>query len=72
MLKGRAVFTIATGRPVYLAMAAALARSFRLRHRGSDIRFFLATDKDRAELPADLADLDLIRLDPGGFSGSVK
>jgi hypothetical protein len=48
-------------------MAVALARSFRLWHEGSDIRFFLATDRSRAELPPDLSDLDLIPLDPGQY-----
>src|SRR6266851_6927323 len=62
-----AVFTIATGKPVYLEMAVALARSFRRWHRGDDIRFFLATDKDRSQLPPDLADLDLIPLKPGQY-----
>src|SRR5262249_14873215 len=56
-----------TGKPVYLAMAVALARSFRLRHKGSDIRFFLATDHDRRALPDDLAELDLIPLKPGEY-----
>jgi len=62
-----AAFTIATGKPVYLDMAVALARSFRLWHRDHDIGFFLATDKDRADLPRDLADLDLIPLKPGQY-----
>ena len=66
-MPARAVFTIATGKPVYLTMAVALARSFRLWHRSSDIRFCLATDRERAELPADLADLDLVRLETGQF-----
>src|ERR1700686_4539854 len=70
-----AVFTIAVGKPVYLRMARALARSFRLWHRGNEIEFFLATDADRASLPADLSDLKIIPLKPAqyghGFSPKI-
>jgi hypothetical protein len=70
-----AVFTIAVGKPLYLRMACALARSFRLWHCGSDIGFFLATDADRTSLPADLSDLNIIPLEPGqygsGFSAKI-
>src|SRR5439155_22832255 len=70
-----AVFTIAVGKPLYLRMACALARSFRLWHRDSDIGFFLATDADRASLPADLSDINIIPLRPGqygrGFSPKI-
>lgn len=62
-----AVFTIAIGMPVYIEMACALARSFRLWHRDSDIEFFLATDVEAAALPKDLQDLSLIRLAPGEY-----
>jgi hypothetical protein len=67
MSQDRAVFTIATGKPIYLEMAFALARSFRLWHRGSDIRFFLATDAARESLPQDLRDLDVVPLQPGQY-----
>lgn len=63
----RAVFTLATSKPVYLEMAFALARSFKVWHKNSDIRFFLATDTERSNLPADLLDIDLIPIAPGQF-----
>lgn len=62
-----AVFTIAVGKPVYLEMACALARSFRLWHRNCDIGFFLATDAVASALPNDLRDLPLIPLTPGQY-----
>ena len=65
-MKG-AVFTIAVGKRLYLRMACALARSFRLWHRDQDIEFFLATDADRASLPADLFDLKIIPLKPAQY-----
>src|SRR5262249_10105677 len=72
---GSAVFTIAVGKPLYLRMACALARSFKLWHRHSDIGFFLATDADPASLPADLSDIKIIPLLPGeygcGFSPKI-
>jgi len=71
----KAVFTIAVGNPLYTRMACALARSFKLWHRSSEISFFLATDKDRSSLPADLSDICIIRVEPGqyghGFSPKI-
>lgn len=67
MISKRAVFTIAVGNPVYLQMAFALARSFRLWHRHSDIHFFLATDAARESLPRDLEALEIISLAPGQY-----
>ncbi len=61
------VFTIAVGKPMYLEMAFALARSFKIWHRESDLRFFLATDASRTALPKDLQDLDIIPIRPGQF-----
>jgi len=63
----RTAFTIAVGKPVYLRMACALARSFRLWHRGDGIRFHLATDASRSALPRDLQDLDIIQLQSGQY-----
>src|ERR1051325_8359999 len=60
----RAVFTFATGKPVYLEMACALARSFQLWNRGGDIPFFLATDAPSESIPGDLQDLPIIPLRP--------
>lgn len=67
MIRERAAFTIAVGKPMYLRMACALARSFRIWHQQSDIRFFIATDADRGSLPSDLQDIDLIAIKPGEF-----
>lgn len=63
----RAVFTIAIGKPLYLEMAFALARSFRLWHRDNGIRFFLATDAKREALPKDMQDVEIIALQPGQY-----
>jgi hypothetical protein len=62
----RAVVTLAVGKPLYVNMAIALARSFKWWHRHSDIRFAIATD--RADLiPPDLADVIVVPLTPGQF-----
>jgi hypothetical protein len=61
------VFSIAVGKPIYLELACALARSFRLWNWNSDLRFFLATDARRESLPKDLQDIDFISLDPGQY-----
>jgi|ERR1035438_4547050 hypothetical protein len=70
-----AVFTVAVGKRLYLRMAFAMARSFRLWHRDNGIEFFLATDADRASLPTDLSDLKIIPLKPAqyghGFSPKI-
>jgi len=63
----RAVFTIAAGKPFYLNMACALARSFKLWHRDNGLRFFLATDVKREKLPRDLQDIEIIALEPGQY-----
>jgi hypothetical protein len=63
----RAVFTIAMGKQIYIDMAAALTRSFKLWHRDNEIEFFLATDRTPAQLPKDLAKINLIHLEPGQF-----
>jgi hypothetical protein len=62
-----AVFTIAVAKSLYFRMACALTRSFRLWHRDNNIEFVLATDADRASLPADLSDLKVIPLSPGQY-----
>ena len=63
----RAVFTIAVGRPVYLRMAYALARSFLRWNDPDELPFFLATDVDPTSLPRDLARVQIIPLRPGQF-----
>jgi hypothetical protein len=60
MIPTQAVFTIATGKPIYLQMACALARSFRVWHLNENITFFLATDADRSRLPPDLRGINII------------
>ena len=71
----RAVLTLATGKEIYVSMAANLARSFLWWHRESDIEFFLATDF-RGPLTADLAKVRRIFLEPGrygeGFSPKLS
>lgn len=61
------IFTIAVGKQIYLDMAAALARSFRLWHGASAIRFHLATDRSRSDLPSDLKSVELITMKPGQY-----
>ena len=67
----RAVITLATTKPVFVGMAFALARSFFYWNRDPGLKFHLVTDL-AVELPADLAAMELIRVEPGklglGFS----
>ncbi|RYE55900.1 MAG: hypothetical protein EOP48_09180 [Sphingobacteriales bacterium] len=68
----RNVITIATGKRVYVDMAATLARSFLWWHKDSDIRFYLVTDNE-SFIPADIKDkVELLLVNPGelgeGFS----
>lgn len=68
----RAAFTIATGRPIYLQMAFALARSFRRWNANSDIEFFIVTDAPITVFPGDLKDTKLIGIRDGQYgSGFV-
>ncbi len=62
----RSVLTIATGNPVYMALAANLARSFKLWHKNSQIHFTLVTDQKHL-LPPDLRDIDLVEIEPGQY-----
>lgn len=62
----RGVVTLATGKPVFIAMAVTLARSFKRWHPKGDIGFSIATDQPEA-IPADLADVHIMRLAPGQF-----
>lgn len=63
----KSVFTVALGKPLYLQMACALARSFRLWHGDSDIHFHLVTDAKRSSLPVDLQNIKLISVRPGQY-----
>ena len=62
----KAVMTIATGKPIYLKMAVNLARSFKVWHSQSSIRFVLVTDQKRA-IPSDLSDIEVIEIKPGEY-----
>lgn len=71
----KGVLTLATGKPFYFEIALNLARSFVFWHRGSAIRFFIATDLE-IELPRDLAGVSLLKFQPGelgkGFSAKLQ
>jgi hypothetical protein len=68
---GRAVLTLATGKPAYVRMAVNLARSFAWWHRDAAIRFSLATDQPE-RIPADLAGVEVITLKPGQFGSGFS
>jgi hypothetical protein len=63
----RGVFTIATGKNIYLDMAVALARSFRRWNSEPGIDFYIATDHKPHELPPDLPAETLLPLKSGQF-----
>jgi len=60
------VLTIATGKPIYIQMAVNLARSFKLWHKDSSIKFAIATDQ-KSLIPTDLADIQIIELEPNQY-----
>lgn len=62
----RAVFTIATGKPVYLEFAMNLARSFKHWHPRGGIRFALVTDRPE-KVPSDLHDIEVIPIAKGQY-----
>lgn len=63
----RAVLTLATGKAVYVQMAANLARSFLLWHEAGDIGFVLATDRPDL-VPADVRGrVSVLTLRPGQY-----
>jgi hypothetical protein len=66
MGKKRSVLTLAIGDHLYVRLAVNLARSFRYWHRGSDLRFVLATDQPQ-NLPSDLEGIQIVELEPGRF-----
>lgn len=67
----RSVLTIATGKPLYLQLAATLARSFRLWNEGHGIGFAIATDRPDA-LPPDLGWVETIPLRPGQYGAGFS
>jgi hypothetical protein len=63
----RQVITIATGKKIFIDLAANLARSFLLWQPGTDIKFKLVTDQPHL-LPPDLIDkIQLHTISPGEF-----
>src|SRR3974390_3329677 len=52
---------------MYLRMAFALARSFRLWERRDQLPFFLPTDAAVFSLPSDLAGIGIIPISPGEY-----
>ena len=67
----RSVLTIATGKPLFVQLAATLARSFRLWNAGNGIGFAIATDQPDA-LPADLDFVDVVPLAPGQYGSGFS
>ncbi|HVW96642.1 MAG TPA: hypothetical protein VHA56_11800 [Mucilaginibacter sp.] len=72
MSKERWILTIATGKKLYIGLAANLARSFFWWHPETDIQFRLVTDMPD-NIPGDIAEkIDIIVIEPGelgvGFS----
>ena len=63
----RAVFTIATGKPIYIEMAAALARSVMLWNPPEALPFYLVTDAPRSALPDDLKAVRIVSIAPGQY-----
>lgn len=59
----RAAFTIAVGKPIYLEMAFALARSY-LRWNQDGIPLWLVTDRPVSHRPADLRQLNWVEIEP--------
>jgi len=67
MSASRAVLTLGLGNPIYMKMAATLARSFRLWHSRSNVRFFIVTDQEE-RIPADLNGfVEVVPVEPGQF-----
>ena len=63
----RAVFTIATGKQIYIEMAAALARSVMLWNPPEALPFYLVTDAPRSALPDDLKAVRIVSIAPGQY-----
>ena len=71
----KTVLTMATGKPLYIELAANLARSFHAWHKNKDITFSIVTDNPGL-LPADILSWShIITVRPGelgeGFSGKL-
>ncbi len=70
----RAVVTLACGTPYYVRLASNLARSFKVWHKESHIRFVFITDQPES-VPPDLSDLHIITVAknhlPAGFASKL-
>jgi len=76
MSEQRYILTIATGKKVFVDMAANLVRSFLWWHQNSGIKFQLVTDQPQL-IPADVVDkIQIIKVEPGqlgkGFSAKLQ
>ncbi len=67
----RSVLTIATGKPLFVQLAATLARSFQLWNADNDIGFAIATDQLDI-VPPDLDWVELIPLQPGQYGSGFS
>ena len=65
--RDRAVFTIAVGRPIYIKMAIALARSFLRFNRDNGIGFTLVTDRPQSDRPAGLEAINWVETAPNQY-----
>lgn len=63
----RSAFTIAVGKPIYLHMAIALARSFLRHNPSSAIRFAIVTDRQVSCRPSDLGQVEWIEVPCGAY-----
>lgn len=61
-----AILSIATGKSVYVDLAVNLARSFKVWHKESPIKFVLVTDQKHL-LPSDLDDISVIEIGFGEY-----
>lgn len=64
--EGEGVLTLALGKKYYLNLACNLARSFKVWHKQSDIKFCIATDRPN-EVPSDLADIQIVTIPSGKY-----
>lgn len=63
----RAAFTIAVGKPIFIKMAVALARSFCRWNASNNVGFTLYTDRPISERPADLKNIDWVEIRSNEF-----
>jgi hypothetical protein len=66
-MTSQVVFTIAVGKPIYLRMACALARSFFRHNERAGIDFVIVSDRSVAERPADLTAVRWVEVPSGAY-----